>query len=47
MKGLVIEIKNTGGKWLINGKQYKDCNIDEQRYFDQFTQHIKQNTLWQ
>jgi len=45
MTGLVIEIKNTGGKWLINGKQYAECTSAEKQYFDQFTKHMKNGNI--
>ena len=40
MKGLSIVIKNTSGKWLINGKQYKDCNSLKQSFFDKFIKEM-------
>jgi len=40
MNGLVIEIKNTSGKWLINGKQYIECSTQEQAFFNEFIKHM-------
>lgn len=40
MKGLTFDIKQTSGKWLINGKQYADCNLYEKRFFDDFLKHM-------
>lgn len=31
-----IEIKQSNGIWLINGKTYKDATLCEQRYFLEF-----------
>lgn len=33
---MTIEIKQTEGKWFINGKMYKDCTFCEQRFFIEF-----------
>lgn len=41
MKGLVIEIKNIGGKVLINGKSYIECSLIEKKFFDEFVKEIK------
>lgn len=38
---MTIEIKNTGGKWLINGKPYNECTYTEQRYFIEFINSLK------
>ena len=38
---LTIEIKQTNGKWLINGKQYKDCTFAEQKFFHEFLNSFK------
>ncbi len=40
MNGLSIEIKNISGKWLINGKQYRDCNSLVQSFFDEFIKEM-------
>lgn len=42
MNGLIIEIKNTAGKWLINGKRYIECSFIEQKYFDNFIRGNRQ-----
>ena len=32
---ITITLNLTNGKYLINGKQYKDCNDTEKRFFDE------------
>lgn len=41
-QGLIIEIKNTAGKRLINDKQYIKCTRLEQMYFEQFLKYNNQ-----
>lgn len=36
-----IEIKNTNGKWLINGKPYNECTFCEQQFFNEFIKSFK------
>lgn len=38
---MVIEIKNIGGKWHINGKTFMECTYTEQRYFIEFINSLK------
>lgn len=38
-----IEIELTSGKWLINGKQYKDLSGVERMFFDEFLIAMKIN----
>lgn len=45
MKGLVIEILNTSGKWLINGKQYNECTEIEKDFFNDFIKHMNYGDL--
>lgn len=42
MNGLIIEIKNTAGKWTVNNKHCKDWSNIEKKYFDNFIRHNKQ-----
>lgn len=41
MNGLTITIKNQDGKWLINGKNYSECEPIERNFFDRFIQELK------
>lgn len=38
-----IEIQLINGKWLINGKEYKDLTYVEKNFFDEFLVAIKLN----
>lgn len=38
---MTIEIKQTEGKWLINGKMFTECNYAEQRFFVEFINSFK------
>ena len=33
---MIVEIKQTNGKCLINGKPYNECTFCEQRFFIEF-----------
>ena len=41
-KGLILEIKLTDGKWLVNGKTLKDCNAIELDFMNRFFAEFKQ-----
>jgi hypothetical protein len=34
-------ISNTSGRWMINGKRYKDLNAHEKQFFDDFIKATK------
>ena len=38
---MTIEIKQTEGKWLINGKMYEFCNDEEKKFFIEFINSFK------
>lgn len=40
---MVIEIKKTDGKWLVNGKKYTDLCGAEKQFFDEFIETMKYN----
>lgn len=40
---MVIEIKKTDGKWLVNGKLYADLIGAEKQFFDEFITEMKYN----
>ena len=42
---MIIEIKRTNGRWLINGKPYSEINDEEKEFFDSFIIFMKQQNI--
>lgn len=40
-----IEITNKDGRWLVNGKNYKDLSIFEKHFMDSFFREIKLKSI--
>ena len=38
---MVITIEKKDGKWLVNGKQYKDLTFAEKEFFDTFLRETR------
>lgn len=40
-----IDIKMKNGKWVVNGKTYKDLDHEEKKFMDEFFKNIKITTM--
>jgi hypothetical protein len=36
-----LEIVNTNGKWIVNGKTYEELNYMEKKFMDEFFREVK------
>lgn len=37
---LKIDLRLKNGFWLINGKNYIDCSLEEKNFFDEFIKNV-------